>query len=287
MTRLNLSAEDINAMFPICGVTVYKHHLVVTRYSKVPKPLSLVRRKRGVVQRLSRRSLFRFLCLTAEHQNSFLSMLTLSYGVDYPLNGKEVKKHLNAFFVGAKRLIGQFVYAWFLEFQGRGAPHFHILLSVAAPDKEDTIRGRVADVWARISTPENRPYSRVGYNEGRIVYVDNQHTQEAVKRQHRRLQNWSGLRSRDGAVRYVAKYVGKSSQKSVPPYYRDVGRYWGLSNSLKLGDSRYFYTDEVGLREFLMTAGRDFSSMDVIPKHIVLSNSLPELSDLTFGNGVV
>ena len=58
----------------------------------------------------------------------FRSMLTLTYPRQFPKDGHIVKKDLNALLQKVRRNI-EGEYLWFLEFQTRGAPHIHLLLT--------------------------------------------------------------------------------------------------------------------------------------------------------------
>jgi hypothetical protein len=87
---------------------------------------------------------------------------------------------------------------WFLEFQKRGAPHFHFLATDWLPKQF------IALAWSRISGADLRACSRV-----------------------------EGLRHPEAAGAYAAKYACKKDQKTVPPEYQDVGRFWGLAGAAR------------------------------------------------------
>ena len=61
-------------------------------------------------------------------QVEFRSMLTLTYPQHYPMDGSIVKTDVGAVVQKIRRR--EWEYLWFLEFQKRGAPHLHVLLSV-------------------------------------------------------------------------------------------------------------------------------------------------------------
>lgn len=121
--------------------------------------------------------------------------LTLTYPGAYPTDGKLVKEHwrkMRAWLV--RRGIGGF---WCLEFQLRGAPHFHVFLTERV-DKEEVSR-----VWYEIVGSGDEKHLRAGT---RI----------------------EAIREPQALAVYAAKYACKMEQKDVPEDYQDVGRFWGI-----------------------------------------------------------
>lgn len=133
-------------------------------------------------------------------------MLTLTYPNGYPSDGRQVKEHLRQMLQSMARhcqLKGYdmvfYSAFWFLEFQSRGAPHFHLLLTHP-----------LLASWCA-----NRWYEIVGSDDVR-------HLQAGTRIE-------SLKKGRDGAVAYARKYAAKSAQKEVPADYLNVGRFWGIS----------------------------------------------------------
>ena len=122
---------------------------------------------------------------------------TLTYGARYPRDGAIVKRHMRRLWERLRR-IGYFenhCLVWFLEFQGRGAPHIHFV-ATGWMDK-----GWLAEAWALITNGDARVCTRI-----------------------------EGLRSPEHAGEYAAKisrYSAKSEQKDVPNDFVRVGRWWG------------------------------------------------------------
>lgn len=83
-----------------------------------------------------------------------LAMVTLTYPGDWLAvapSGKVVKAHLRALQMRYKRAVGiPLRGAWKLEFQRRGAPHFHVLMPVPAMVKGRTFEAWLSDAWADI-----------------------------------------------------------------------------------------------------------------------------------------
>jgi hypothetical protein len=137
-------------------------------------------------------------------------MMTLTYPRDYPSDGKTVKGHLNDFLLWLRKDIGRFSYLWFLEFQRRGAPHFHILIDrdFRSHGVLSALRFRVSAEWYRI-----------------VGSGDSKHLAAGTRVEK--------IRKKEGARRYCVKYAQKMKQKVVPKEYVNVGRFWGASRNVK------------------------------------------------------
>jgi len=202
----------------------------------------------------------------------FRSLLTLSYGQNYPIDGKKVKSDLNKFITYMKRSFGPFEYFWFLEFQRRGAPHFHIGLTL--PEPGECERDLVATIWAGISERGNWPYTAIYPPYRRPDARFGMLTRDSVFRQHRRVSTWEKEKKENGMVRYVIKYATKLYQKSVPSVYSNVGRFWGVSSGVRLPDGNLYSATEEEIRRLMLSYGRNLSGMEVLPKILFLPDSL-------------
>lgn len=141
----------------------------------------------------------------------YRNMVTLTYPAGYPLDGRTCKDHLRRFIQESRRfLFGRsatakqvlnlgFSVFWFLEFQERGAPHFHLF------GTHDLPKEWVSHTWWRI----------VGSDDIRHLHAGT------------RIERLRGGRS--GSVAYAVKYAVKLAQKVVPEWFRNVGRFWGVS----------------------------------------------------------
>ena len=137
----------------------------------------------------------------AEYQN----MVTLTYPSEWPIDGQKVKIDLASFFKRCKRFWDDAGHAginpsafWFLEFQKRGAPHFHIFTTHFIP------HDLVSRWW----------YEIVGSN-------DPKHLKAGTRCE--KLRHGKG-----GLCAYASKYANKNEQKLVPIEYTGVGRFWGV-----------------------------------------------------------
>ena len=126
--------------------------------------------------------------------SEWTTLLTLTYPAEYPNDGKVCKSQLRAFTEFLRRQ--ETKYVWVLEFQARGAPHFHLLLS-GKIDKD-----LVAVRWYEIVGTGDEKHLRAGTRIER-------------------------LRNPEKAPWYMSNYVAKLKQKSVPESFKNVGRFWG------------------------------------------------------------
>jgi hypothetical protein len=141
----------------------------------------------------------RRMMLTFRNCEALTVMLTLTYPREFPMDGRLVKRHWHNMRTWLVRegIKG----CWFLEFQKRGAPHFHVFLNSRVK------KGRIAERWYQIVGSEDLSHLVAGT---RI---------ELLREQH-------------GASAYAAKYASKVEQKEPPEGFRDVGRFWGTFGDL-------------------------------------------------------
>jgi hypothetical protein len=201
-------------------------------------------------------------------------MLTLTYPGIFPRSGDIVKGDVGYMTTWLKRNITD-DYLWFLEFQKRGAPHIHILLT------NDTIlpyqRAVVGLKWTeRVVTSDwflfglgaaiDEPIGSITYAQayGSQVY------KAAAVACHPK--TWELIRDDGGARRYVTKYAAKQYQKEVPEMFQDVGRFWGCSRDVKPQGITIDVTDEE-VRQFLSENGHIAASWEVLPQYIFNVNS--------------
>jgi hypothetical protein len=149
----------------------------------------------------------------------YSAMVTLTYPGIYSANGGIVKEHLRRFLQEVRRQYIRDKYDpdlfsafWFLEFQERGAPHFHIFFTFL-PDKNFISRK-----WYEIVDSEDERHLRAG-------------TRTEVLH-----------RGRAGTISYASKYAAKAEQKAVPDGYLKVGRFWGVWGNRNLMSADTYVT---------------------------------------------
>lgn len=153
--------------------------------------------RRREIKRFSRDSQRRLL-FVAGNLDGMVSMATLTYpGKEdlVPKDGKVVKAHWAAMrhWLTRRKLAG----LMFMEFQERGAPHFHVFLN-GRVDKSE-----LSEAWNRIAGHCDPDHLRAGTKI------------ESIRKAH-------------ALAAYAGKYAAKQSQKDVPEAFRNVGRFWSL-----------------------------------------------------------
>jgi hypothetical protein len=103
-------------------------------------------RKRSKIVRFSKRSARRLRHVVRNTEDIWKAFITLTYPENFPSNGRKVKAHLNTFLQYLRRKRIKTV--WILEFQSRGAPHFHIIVS-GQIDKNELAERRYRIVGSR------------------------------------------------------------------------------------------------------------------------------------------
>jgi hypothetical protein len=127
---------------------------------------------------------------------------TLTYPADFPLDQKTFKKHLKMFSQRFLRAFPSAGFHWKLEFQARGAAHFHPIFWNLSSDKMflGTFRIWLACNWFEVVDSGNQKHLLAGTSADLI-------------------------NSQFGIMRYVSGYASKSDQ--TKPGCK-VGRYWGI-----------------------------------------------------------
>lgn len=157
--------------------------------------------KRGDVDGFSMASRKRMieLCLTLDSADVVRNsvFITLTYPEKYP-ETSATKIHLEAFIKRVYRSFGKLAILWRLEYQKRGAPHYHLIVfGVRFIDK-----GWVAGAWFEI-----------------VGSGDQRHLNAGTRVE--------SLESGRGVVFYVAKYCAKIENNVAGD---KTGRVWGVRN---------------------------------------------------------
>ncbi len=139
-----------------------------------------------------------------------IGMVTLTYPERFPTDGRVSKAHLKRFYERWRSRYGKPRGMWKMEFQQRGAPHFHLF--VGLPETEDELRAWLLRQW----------YEAVGSGDERHLFhgVD-------ISRWR-----WGALgESRARVGEYFARHGAKgwqSYQNRVPVGYVSPGQFWGV-----------------------------------------------------------
>lgn len=162
--------------------------------------------KRSAITELTKRALRRMV-LVARNIPDLPILITLTYPMDYPTDGVKVKYHLKLF---KKWLIYKGIKGfWFLEFQKRGAPHFHLFVDKFIPG----LHKEVAEYWYKVVDSGDPKHLSAGTG---VETMRELHALAAY------------------AEKFAAGYASKIEQKSVPEHYSSVGRFWGRFGGLEV-----------------------------------------------------
>ena len=121
-------SSDLRPLGDVVAIAQYKNDILVMRRAIAPAG-GTTGAQRADISMFSTRSRMRLAFVAHNADQEFRSMLTLTYPAEFPTDGKLVKAHLNRFLGWIRRKYVDPGYLWFLEFQARGAPHIHILLT--------------------------------------------------------------------------------------------------------------------------------------------------------------
>jgi len=156
-----------------------------------------------------------FICRNSGHH--IRSQIALTYHFNIPANGVELKKQMNCFLIAIQRQYGKLYYLWVLEFQERGAPHFHFFSSLP---QDDVICRVVGRIW------------------NRVVKESEQHLR--FQQDSRSMISWKMT-----SGKYLSNsYISKQKQKQVPENFQNVGRFWGASRNMKPEKEILFLSDQ-------------------------------------------
>jgi len=198
--------DDVCLYSELIGVNYRASGNLFIAKASVTSVLSVRGRTRSAVNHFSVGCGIRMRRYLRECRADYSQMVTLTYPNEYPTDGARSKEHLRRYLQECKRWDEKanplattgFSAFWFLEFQERGAPHYHIFLNRCPPKDFNS------STWYRIVNSEDEKHLRAGT---RTEYL---------------------RRGRAGTISYASKYAAKAAQKSVPAGYENVGRFWGI-----------------------------------------------------------
>jgi len=187
------------------NIEIYSKSLRIRRPSRVGENHSIPDRSGTTLQGFSSKSQRNLRFTAVNASPALISQFGLTYHNEWPTDGRESKRHLNAFLVALRRLLPDVGYLWIMEFQKRNAPHYHLFLTVP-PDQSQ--QRHLAEVWSRLTSP-NDP---------------------AALQFHMHQNNWIPWEMNN--ANYLAKYLDKEAQKAIPQGYHSFGRFWGATRAL-------------------------------------------------------
>lgn len=153
---------------------------------------------------------------------------TLTYPGQYPKDGQELKRQLD---VLSKRLMRfgsdykGLSFVWKLEFQRRGAPHYHFIVVTGKPLFLPDFRKWLSDAWSDIV----RKWMEEKQIDPEIIATEYENHKKAG------VEADPIKKSKEGMISYLALYIGgktkkkaKEYQHHLPEEYSNVGRWWGI-----------------------------------------------------------
>lgn len=149
------------------------------------------------------RGRLRFTSTNAGHK--IFSQFCMTYHEYWPIDGREFKRHLNAFLTRCRKHFPFLEYIWVAEFQTRGAPHVHLYTNL--PVDHET-HATLARFWVDIADKGN----------------------ETMLAWHEHSSNF--IRWKMGTGSYLCKYLDKTHQKFIPKGFYNFGRWWGNSRGI-------------------------------------------------------
>lgn len=163
------------------------------------------------ISKFSERSRQKLAWVCSQSSYPMVSMITLTYH-RMTMDGRACKSDLNTFLTAVRRILPNTKYIWFMEFQKRGAIHYHVLLSVPV-DRQKWVR--LSRCWSTIAIKRGGSPKFVRWFNGR-----------------KRGRFWEDERKEGGLTRYGLKYALKMEQKDCPKGLLNCGRFWGASRGL-------------------------------------------------------
>lgn len=178
---------------------------------------------RGTIKGWTSRSVFNFMkrCARIEWPGRPLVFITLTYPGIFEADPDAWKEHLRRFSIAWSRQWGAPMGVWAMEFQSRGAPHFH--LAMVLPASLALVRARDAKgKEIRVAPPQLREWvARTWYELA--GHGDIRHLNQHSKAEHCKPADRSGI------LGYLQRELGKAAQKTLPEWLqeRGAGRWWG------------------------------------------------------------
>lgn len=235
------------------------------------QPPQLVDVTRGKITELSSRSLQRLAFVATNTEVEFSHMLTLTYPSEFPHSGNVCKRHLATMVRWIRDRLGRpFSYLWILEFQRRGAPHFHLFLKLEQGERIATKR-QISTHWAKIARDELE--AELGdYQSESDGYDGIKAEIEAIYQKHKNAgTRIERIKEPEGARRYCVKYATKRHQKDVPEEFQTVGRFWATSQDVLPEADTYILPSLADIAELLepvrVVLEDDGLSMDYFGQH--------------------
>lgn len=178
---------------------------------------------RGVVSGFSNSSRSRMLQAVARLQRGALPLfVTLTYPADFPTSREVYKYHLRRFFDDLAYRFPRYGAIWKLEFQKRGAAHYHLMIWGISIEHAQLLIPRL---WCRVVGSQDE--NHLAWHRGELG-EGNENCVQAIR-------SWGGV------VSYASKYLSKMPETQEETGELITGRIWGVRGAVpfsKLYDMR-------------------------------------------------
>lgn len=231
------------------------------------------------------------------------SMMVCTYPETFPDDGRIVKAHHKAMLEAVRRKFGYLSYFTAMEYQSRGAPHFHIGLSLNLGELGQgeviTLKrkkaGRRFPAFQTVKPIQDWAFETwldiirkpdISYNGEPLDWEGiDEEDEEAMRIAYEKYNSgfsWEVMRERNGATRYFVKELTglKLYQKTIPSGYKHPGRHFLYSEDMRFNQENAitFIVDEGKLRELLQAAGWKYLPEEDKPLYKYLWNTAADLA---------
>lgn len=202
------------------------------------------RRKRGLVRGWSGRSRFRLNLACAQiwwPPQLAIVFVTLTYPKEFPRESEVFKEHLRRFRIAWERRYGRIHAVWVMEFQDRGAPHYHLAIVMRQRPLMPLLREWVGETWHKIAG-EGDHWCR-GRQHAECFHQHGDHRRCWHHRVHAGREAVKLAEGPKAIISYFRKELAKGKpagkkayQKTLPAWLDDpdqpkgAGRWWGIWN---------------------------------------------------------
>lgn len=227
---------------------------------------------------ISRKSITNAVEVLTNAEPELQSMIVCTYPDTYPDDGRIVKAHHKALNEAIRRKLGDFSYFTAVEYQKRGAPHYHQGTSFDLADygpvatlkrkkmsrRKPTFQTVKAlqdwafETWLDIIAKPDIAYNGEPLNWAGVDDDDQEMMRKAYYHYNAGF-SWEVMREKDGAKRYFVKELTglKLYQKTIPPHFQNPGRHFLYSHDMLFDPANEikFVIDGQSLRDLLVTSG--------------------------------
>lgn len=258
----------------IVGVRLKKTTAEVIRAASEP----LGGGKKAKMTVISRKSITNAVEVLTNAEPELQSMIVATYPDTFPDDGRIVKAHHKALNEAIRRKLGDFSYFTAVEYQKRGAPHYHQGTSFNLSDYGEVVTLRrknmtrrkptfqtvqelqdwAFETWLDIIAKPDISYLGEPLNWSGVDEDDQEMMRKAYYHYNSGF-SWEVMREKDGAKRYFVKELTglKLYQKTIPAGFENPGRHFLYSHDMLFDPENEinFVINGDRLRELLQLSG--------------------------------